>query len=91
MFPFLEKKDIRINPSESASKIATYVSNQIEEKRRIALSLKNIIEQQYETSGSDVTMNTKEIAHKRCCTYDGDTRYLTTFNKWVDKTSVSAT
>jgi len=53
------------------------------------MSLKNIIEQQYETSGSDVSMNTKEIAQKRCCTYDGDTSYLTTFNKWVDTKSVS--
>ncbi|KAK3718988.1 hypothetical protein QZH41_013156, partial [Actinostola sp. cb2023] len=84
-----QKKDIGLNPSESAAKIATFVSNQIKEKRRLALSLKTLIEKQYEKNEprrSEVT-NTKEIAQKQCCTYDGDTSYSTTFKKWVDKKS----
>ena len=69
-----------------------FISGQIEMKRRLGNKLKNVIEKEYEEYKSAERpriTNLKEIAPKQCCRYDGNTKYSTKFQRWVDHNSVS--
>ena len=86
------KKNIRLNPSDLVDKLAMFISGQIEMKRRLGNKLKNVIEKEYEEYKSAERpriTNLKEIAPKQCCRYDGNTKYSTKFQRWVDHNSVS--
>ena len=86
------KKNIRLNPSDLVDKLAMFISGQIEEKRRLGIKLKDVIEKGYEeynTMNRPRITNLKEIATKQCCRYDGDTKYSTKFQRWVDTKSVT--
>lgn len=55
------------------------------------MKLKDVIEKGYEefkTANLPRITNLKEIATKQCCRYDGDTKYSTKFQRWVDTKSV---
>lgn len=91
-FLFLVKKNIRLNPSDLVDKLAMFISGQIEMKRRLGNKLKNVIEKEYEEYKSAKRpriTNLKEIAPKQCCRYDGNTKYSTKFQRWVDHNSVN--
>ena len=91
-FLFLVKKNIRLNPSDLVDKLAMFISGQIEMKRRLGNKLKNVIEKEYEEYKSAERpriTNLKEIAPKQCCRYDGNTKYSTKFQRWVDHNSVN--
>ncbi|RMX46892.1 hypothetical protein pdam_00014505, partial [Pocillopora damicornis] len=84
------KKNIRLNPSDLVDKLAMFISGQIEMKRRLGNKLKNVIEKEYEEYKSAKRpriTNLKEIAPKQCCRYDGNTKYSTKFQRWVDHNS----
>ena len=85
------KKNIRLNPSDLVDKLAMFISGQIEEKRRLGMKLKDVIEKgydEYKTANRPRITNLKEIAPKQCCHYDGETKYSTKFQRWVNTKSV---
>ncbi|XP_020616154.1 voltage-dependent calcium channel subunit alpha-2/delta-2-like [Orbicella faveolata] len=84
------KKNIRLNPSDLVDKLAMFISGQIEEKRRLGMKLKDVIEKgydEYKTANRPRITNLKEIAPKQCCHYDGETKYSTKFQRWVNTKS----
>ena len=92
IFSTSAKKSIRLNPSDLVDKLAMFISGQIEEKRRLGLKLKDVIEKgfdEYKTEIRPRLTNLKEIAPKQCCHYDGETKYSTKFQRWVDTKSVT--
>ena len=94
IFSTSAKKNIRLNPSDLVDKLAMFISGQIEEKRRLGLKLKDVIEKgydEYKTANRPRLTNLKEIAPKQCCHYDGETKYSTKFQRWVDTKSVTVT
>ena len=94
IFSTSAKKSIRLNPSDLVDKLAMFISGQIEEKRRLGLKLKEVIEKgydEYKTANRPRLTNLKEIAPKQCCHYDGETKYSTKFQRWVDTKSVTVT
>ena len=91
-FGYSVKNNIRLNPSDLVDKLAMFISGQIEMKRRLGMKLKDMIEKEYEeykTTNRPRITNLKEIAPKQCCRYDGNTKYSTKFQRWVDYNSVS--
>lgn len=85
------KKNIRLNPSDLVDKLAMFISGQIEEKRLLGMKLKDVIEKGYEEFKTAIRpriTNLKEIAPKQCCRYDGETKYSTKFQRWVNTKSV---
>ena len=94
IFSTSAKKSIRLNPSDLVDKLAMFISGQIEEKRRLGMKLKDVIEKgydEYKTANQPRLTNLKEIAPKQCCHYDGETKYSTKFQRWVDTKSVTDT
>ena len=94
IFSTSAKKSIRLNPSDLVDKLAMFISGQIEEKRRLGMKLKDVIEKgydEYKTANRPRLTNLKEIAPKQCCHYDGETKYSTKFQRWVDTKSVTVT
>ena len=73
-------------------KLAMFISGQIEEKRLLGMKLKDVIEKgydEYKTASRPRITNLKEIAPKQCCHYDGETKYSTKFQRWVNTKSVT--
>lgn len=86
------KKNVRLNPSDLVDKLAMFISGQIEEKRLLGMKLKDVIEKgydEYKTSNRPRITNLKEIAPKQCCHYNGETKYSTKFQRWVNTNSVT--
>lgn len=88
------KKNVRLNPSDLVDKLAMFISGQIEEKRLLGMKLKDVIEKgydEYKTANRPRITNLKEIAPKQCCHYNGETKYSTKFQRWVNTNSVTYT
>ena len=87
------KKNITLNPSDLVFKLAKFISDRIEEKRRLAKKLKIVIEDQYKAFQQVPHVqdrNLNEVGLKQCCRYDGNkARYSNEFYNWVDTQSVS--